>query len=339
MASELGPSVSLIIVSYNGRNYLGPCLESIGAQSYPMDDIELILVDNGSKDGTASWVRSSYPWVTVLEMGRNLGFAGGSNEGARRAKGKYLAFLNQDTIVHKEWLSKLVEEIERDETRGLCHCCTFMPWTPEFSRMELDVHHSRACYYDVDRWGAYRYLCARAPAGGVPTLGLTGGAFLLRRSLVEKWGYVFDDKFAAYCEDLDLGLRIWTSGHRVMMIPDSVVFHNQKMRFLPDAGGLSKALRASRNRLMAFWRNCFTGEFFCILPLLLVGMVLKPIHLPASLLPRLLMGLAMIALAPVAMVLAAWGSRITRKERRQLLLHRKKPECWVLRQLIHRDLS
>lgn len=339
MAQSSGPSISLVIVSYNGRKYLGPCLESLFNQSYPMDQVEVILVDNGSRDGTGKWIKEAYPQVKLVQARRNMGFAKGCNEGARLSVGKYIGFLNQDTVVHRNWLEGLVECLEREQNRWVCHSCTFMPWTKEFAPMDLQGEPGELWFYDVGSLGSYRYMAAGPGFSERPTLGLTGGAFLMRRSALEYYGYVFDEKFSAYCEDLDLGLRVWCSGHKVFLSGRSLVFHDQRIPSKPGKGDLIKALRASTNRIMAFWRNCGAEEFRLILPLLLLDMLLKPIHLKVSGPWRVAMGLGMV---PVALCSLLWAmARLpkARPERSRLLSLRKAPPYWVLGQLLRRDLS
>lgn len=339
MASGAGPSISLVIVSYNGRKYLGPCLESLFQQSYPADQLEVILVDNGSKDGTGEWIREYYPQVRLLNMGRNLGFAKGCNEGARLSKGKYVGFLNQDTVVHRRWLEALVECLEKEDDRWICHSSTFMPWTKEFKQRDLHFEPEDLCFYDVGPWGSYRYIRKGSVRRDMPTLGLTGGAFLMRRCVLEHYGYVFDEKFSAYCEDLDLGLRVWSSGHKVFVSPGSVVFHDQAVNFRPKRGDLKKAITASRNRVVAFWKNCHGEEFCLLLPLLLLDMLLKPLHLKGPALLRIAMGVAMAPLALWALGLAVLRFPEARSERLRLQSQRKTPPFWILKQLLRRDLA
>ena len=90
------PDISVVIVSWNGKHFLEACLTALAAQRGV--DFETILVDNGSGDGTAAFVRERFPSVRVVALERNLGFAGGNNAGARQARGRYVAFLNNDTV-------------------------------------------------------------------------------------------------------------------------------------------------------------------------------------------------------------------------------------------------
>lgn len=113
------PFVSVVIVNYNGKHYLPACLDGLRCQTYPADAFEVIVSDNGSKDGSVELLRSQYPWVRVLENGRNLGFAAGNNVAFQAAKGQYLAALNNDTIPAPDWLDQLVRFGEQHPRAGI----------------------------------------------------------------------------------------------------------------------------------------------------------------------------------------------------------------------------
>ncbi len=102
------PFISVVIVNYNGKHYLPACLDAVRQQTYPSGSFEVIVSDNGSKDGSLELLRSQYPWVHLLENGRNLGFAAGNNAAFQIAKGEYLVALNNDTEPAPDWLEKLV---------------------------------------------------------------------------------------------------------------------------------------------------------------------------------------------------------------------------------------
>ncbi|MBN2072639.1 MAG: glycosyltransferase family 2 protein, partial [Actinobacteria bacterium] len=105
------PLVSISIVNLNGEKYLKDCLESIYSLNYPADKIEVILVDNNSSDGSVGFVRSSYPGVKIIRNNRNNGFALANNQAAKAAGGEYMAFLNNDTRVDREWLIELLRPV------------------------------------------------------------------------------------------------------------------------------------------------------------------------------------------------------------------------------------
>jgi len=98
------PTVTIIVLNWNGCDYLSDCFASLVALDYPKDRLELMMVDNGSTDDSVAFVRQYYPHVTIVDTGHNLGFAGGNNAGARAATGEYAAFLNNDAHVYPDWL-------------------------------------------------------------------------------------------------------------------------------------------------------------------------------------------------------------------------------------------
>jgi GT2 family glycosyltransferase len=93
------PTASIVIVSWNGRQFLEPCLNAVAAQQGV--EAETILVDNGSSDGTGAFVRERFPWVRLVALGENRGFAGGNNAGAREARGRFIVLLNNDTVAER----------------------------------------------------------------------------------------------------------------------------------------------------------------------------------------------------------------------------------------------
>ena len=114
------PFVSVIVLNYNGRQYLTDCLSALQRQIYPADRFEVVLVDNASTDGSVEFVRRMFPNVRVIENKVNLGFAGGNNAGIRATDGEYVALLNNDTAAEPDWLSALVEACQSDPAIGAC---------------------------------------------------------------------------------------------------------------------------------------------------------------------------------------------------------------------------
>lgn len=112
------PKVSVIIPNFNGKGLLSSCLESLAHVNY--SNLELIVVDNGSEDGSIFYLQKNFPKVKVLSLGANFGFGRAVNEGAKVAKGKYLMFLNNDTQVTKNFLYPLVSAL--GENRKIAAC-------------------------------------------------------------------------------------------------------------------------------------------------------------------------------------------------------------------------
>src|SRR3972149_5022503 len=107
------PLVSVIVVNWNGKEYLGECLRSLRAQTF--SDFEVVLVDNGSTDGSVEYVQGNFAGgVRILENAQNEGFSGGNNRGIREASGKYIVLLNNDAQADDRWLEALVKIAEEN---------------------------------------------------------------------------------------------------------------------------------------------------------------------------------------------------------------------------------
>ena len=114
----LKPTVSIIVLNWNGKQYLETCLSSLIQQTYP--DIEIIFVDNGSCDGSVEFVKSKYPGVIILQHDKNLGFAMGVNSGIKASRGKYIATINNDAQADKKWIEGLVGVMGSNTDTGCC---------------------------------------------------------------------------------------------------------------------------------------------------------------------------------------------------------------------------
>jgi hypothetical protein len=222
--SEL-PSVSILVVNLNGRLLLADCLDSLAAQVYPADRVEIILLDNGSSDDSVPYVHQHHPAVKVVEAGRNLGFAGGNNRAARAASGKFLALINNDATADPQWLARMVEAAAAD---------------PQIACVGARILNQTGELIDFDGTAMNPYGRAFQIGEGLPARSLPGddgpreilapcgGAMLIRRELFEQLGG-FDEDYIAYYEDVDLGWRSWLAGYRVVIEPRAVVYHKQHM--------------------------------------------------------------------------------------------------------------
>src|SRR4030066_704578 len=109
------PLVTISVVNLNGKDYLGECLSSIKEMEYPMDKIEIIVVDNGSTDESGEFIKENYPDIKIIKNSKNMGFAYANNQAAKKAGGEYIAFLNNDMKVDKDWLAELLKPIYRNK--------------------------------------------------------------------------------------------------------------------------------------------------------------------------------------------------------------------------------
>jgi GT2 family glycosyltransferase len=113
------PRISVIVLNYNGAHFLPVCLDSLQSQSYPKDDVEVIVADNGSTDESLELLREDYSWVRVLENQANLGFASGNNRAISHSKGDYIVLINNDTQASSRWLESLVEVADKNPRAGI----------------------------------------------------------------------------------------------------------------------------------------------------------------------------------------------------------------------------
>jgi GT2 family glycosyltransferase len=214
------PFVSVVVVNYNGKAYLEDCLRALRAQTYPADRREVILVDNGSADGSAAFVRERFPEVRVLELTSNRGFAGGNNAGIQAARGECIALLNNDTQVERRWLEALVEALQRDARAGGVASKILLkaePGTLQSAGLNL---------YRDGRGGdrGFRQVDQGQFDQASEVFGACGASVLLRRALLDDVG-LLDERFFVYYEDLDLAWRARLRGWRFWYAPNSVVHH------------------------------------------------------------------------------------------------------------------
>ncbi len=211
------PDVSVVIVTWNGRQHLDTCLSSV--QDQRDVSVETIVVDNGSSDGTVDYLRARYPWVTVVALTENFGFAGGNNAGARAARGRFLAFLNNDTAADPGWLRALLAGI--DEPHG------FALVTSRIVYMH-DPNIIDSAGDSVLRWGGAFKRHHGEPASAAPktqeVFGVCGAACLMPRRVFDEIGG-FDEDFFASHEDVDLSYRARLLGYRCRYVADAVVRH------------------------------------------------------------------------------------------------------------------
>jgi len=211
------PLVSVIVVNYNGLRFLPKCLDSLLAQSYK--NAEIILVDNCSADGSASFVKANYPSVRLIENEANLGFALANNIGIRSSSGEMIATLNNDTEVTPQWLGSLVDAARHNDGVGMCASkMLFMKSPGIIDSTGICISRSGACW---DR-GMFEPDRGQYPSDEV--FGPCAGAALYRKKMLDGIG-LFDENFFAYMEDVDLAFRGRLAGWKCLYVPEAVVYH------------------------------------------------------------------------------------------------------------------
>ncbi len=210
--------VSVIIPNWNGKRFLAGCLDSLRKQTY--QNIEVIIVDNGSKDGSVEFIKENYPEVKLITFQTNTGFSPAVNAGIRGSAGEYLALVNNDTIAEPRWVEELVAALEEHPEIGSAGCKmlayddqTLLDGVGDGYRrggLPGRIGHKEK---DVGHFDKPRYI-----------LGACGGAAMYRRSLFDDIG-LFDDDYFAYLEDVDLALRAQSAGYKCLYIPTARIYH------------------------------------------------------------------------------------------------------------------
>lgn len=214
------PRCAIVILNLNGRHHLKPCFETLAALDYPKDKFEVILVENGSTDGSADEMRRDHQWVKLHVNERNVGFAAGCNQGVELADDPdVVVFLNNDMRVEPAWLRTLVEPVARGE-----HAAT----TSKMLSWDGKLMNSAGGGMNFHGIGIQRgYLDEITEAYAWPRLTLfaCGGAMAMDAKVYRELGG-FDDEYFAYYEDVDLGWRTWIAGHSIAYCPESIAYHH-----------------------------------------------------------------------------------------------------------------
>ncbi len=248
------PEVSVIIVNWNGKHLLPDCLDAVFNQTFK--DFEVILVDNGSKDGSCEFVEQEYSKVKIVSVEKNYGFAAGNNLGIMVSQGKYIALLNNDAQPDREWLSELVKAAEG-------HNCVGM-FASKIIGLDGKID-SAGCRLYPDGIG----VCigrGQEHSSFYEVMGVTfpsGCAAFYKWEMIKEIG-VFDQRFFMYCEDTDLGLRAQRAGWRCLYIPTAVVKHLYSQS--SSKWSLKKAFYVERNRLFVMWKNFTVLRMICSVP-------------------------------------------------------------------------
>ena len=213
---------SIIIINYNGKGLTIEALKALEKQTF--QNFEVIVVDNNSRDNSLNEIKNFLDIsllkkrATVIELSKNIGFAGGCNEGFKYAKGKYIVLLNNDAQPDKNWLNELVKAADRHPEVGICASKIIVYGTNKidaaghlftwflkgFKRGEEEIE---------DAYNKEEYV-----------FGACGGAALYRREMIDEIGF-FDENFFLIYEDVDIDFRAQLAGWKVLYIPSAVVYH------------------------------------------------------------------------------------------------------------------
>lgn len=252
------PTVSVVVANLDGRDDLAACLASVDAQDYPSELVELIVVDNGSTDGSADMVRQRFPHARLIVNPENRGFAPVVNQAAEVAGGSYLALLNNDATADRAWLRTAVDVLDNERAVG-CVGCKILRDDGE----TLDYAGGEMAFY-----GHGFARGSQQPDDGDDrqrrVLFASGGALVTRTRLFRDVGG-FDASYFAFFEDVDFGWRLWLYGHEVVYVPASLVYHRHHgtiQRF----GYPRERYLLERNALATIFKNYGDDRLARILP-------------------------------------------------------------------------
>ena len=256
---ETQPMVSIIITSLNGGEFLPACLDGVLTQIYK--NTEVILVDNGSTDGSGEMVKQKYPSVSVMRTEQNLGFTGGANWGASESRGEYLLFLNNDIIITPSFIEELVKAMLQEPRSAVAQSKLLQASNPAL--LDSVGHAFTPTGFLLHEDEGLPDSIVGQPPKDIFTA--KGASMMVRRSIFEELGG-FDTDFSIYFEDADLCWRAWLRGHKVLLVPKSVVYHL--------GGGTTLRLNSHeivfhnfKNRICSMLKNLAYRDIVRVMPL------------------------------------------------------------------------
>lgn len=259
--------VTVVIPNYNGMNFIEPCMEALLCQTYK--PFHILMVDNGSTDGSLELVQNKYPQVRVMALGENTGFCKAVNVGIQASDTPYVLLLNNDTRAEPEFVERLVEAMEQGG-----------PGIFSVSALMLMMHDPQKADDAGDCYCALGWAFARGkgkPAEKFnrpgPIFAACGGAALYRRSVFEEIGY-FDEEHFAYLEDIDIGYRARIYGYGNLFEPRARVLHAGSGTTGSKYNSF-KANLSSANNVYMIGKNMPFLQWLLNFPLLLIGFFIK----------------------------------------------------------------
>lgn len=257
------PKVSVILLNWNGFNYTQKCIESVKKQSFK--DFELIVVDNGSSDGSVEKLRK-ISGIKLIENEKNLGFAGGNNIGVKNSSAsEYVALLNNDTIVDKDWLKYLVDALDNDPKLGV----VMSKFYDKYSKFDYAFEG-----FGTSTLLTFHYMrdeISKQRQDPVSLFYASGGSMLYRKSIAK---LPFDNDYFIYLEDVYFSWLCRLKGYEVAQIPNSTLKHEggATVKSFSKMSGLFMYL-GERNRIMNHLIFYSPFSLIRLIPLSLVSLI------------------------------------------------------------------
>lgn len=254
------PLVTILIPNYNGKKWLKTLLPTIEKSTYP--NFEILVVNNGSTDDSAQFLKKNYPSVRVLEIKKNRGYAGANNLGVKKALGEYVLFLNNDTTVMPSFLTPLVEKMESNLKIGAVQ--------PQIRHMvNRRVIDSIGSFFTFTgflyHYGYFQPHRFRKYQKELSVYSVKGACFLMKKKDYIDLGGI-DESFVTYVEESDLCHRILLSGKKIIYVPQSVVYHFGGGDMSIMTKNEVVIFRSFRNRFVSYIKNLSMKKLILILP-------------------------------------------------------------------------
>jgi GT2 family glycosyltransferase len=228
------PVVSVVIVNYNGGALVSAAVEAVRDSGIPL---EIIVADNGSKDGSLDFLRHRFgntPSVHFIDNGTNLGFARASNLGVEQARGRYILLLNPDCLVYPETLKRVVEAMESRPRAAMAGCLIRNPDGTEQAgsrrsvptpwRTLVRVFHLNKLFPKSPRFRSFVLTGTPLPKEAVTQEAISGAFMFIRREALEQVG-LLDEGYFLHCEDLDWCMRFRQAGWDILFVPNAEAVH------------------------------------------------------------------------------------------------------------------
>ncbi|MGD9347094.1 MAG: glycosyltransferase family 2 protein [Candidatus Aminicenantes bacterium] len=222
MGTEVTPDLSVVMVNYNDRNHVKECLTSL-KETVKDIPFEIVIIDNQSTDGTPEWIREHVPGVRLIVNAENVGFARANNQGIKESRGKYILFLNTDTVLEPQAVAFLLEKLRSSKKIGAAGPALLHGERGYQVSFGKKVSFFREVFQKLILNPFHRFRLKRG-AKERRVGWLSAACLLTRKDVLEEVG-PFDENFFLYFEDIDLCVRIRERGYELLYIPQARVYH------------------------------------------------------------------------------------------------------------------
>ena len=258
--------VTVVIPNYNGKKYLEDCLRSISRQSF--EDIHIVVVDDGSTDGSPDYIREHFPAVELIDLGGNTGFANAVNVGIKASDSEYVFLLNNDTVCDNKAVESLVRIMDNKKKLFSAQAKMLKIQEPHDIDDCGDLYCALGWAFSPGKDKNNRQFSRRESVTSA-----CAGAAMYRREYFEQVGY-FDEAHFCYLEDVDIGYRARLKGYANIMEPRAIVYHAGSATSGSRYNEFKVELTAGNN-LYLIYKNMPALQIAINFPLIMLGILIK----------------------------------------------------------------